>query len=451
MAGIGFKLEEIADRQNIVDPFRALWYGLIITAGPWIITVGTISLILLFKAQILPNYNILDFRSILIYNFAFSLVFSSPITTVFTRFLADQTYKGNMSASSSVLYGATILTISLQMIPVIYFYFYYANLSLHLRFLAVINFMTISMLWVSMVYLTMLKNYLLIVRSFLIGGFFSVLFSLFGFKYGNDGILFGFNMGFIIIVGMILFIVLNNYPYPIRNPFYFMRYFKRYWYLALSGLLYTLATWVDKWIMWFVPEAVMLPNKMRLYHDYDTAAFLAYLTMIPTLAIFVVLAETSFYRFYSRLLLDAKENSPLYELEDDAKNLKKVIKRNSRYLVIYQSVAAALTIYLAPEIYKFFDLRFVSIPMFKFCVLGAALQSFILFLNIFLYYFSEYAITMTINTIFFLSNIIFTLISVHFGFDYYGYGYFASTLVTFFASGLVFSIFRHKLLYLYYL
>ena len=78
--------------------------------------------------------------------------------------------------------------------------------------------------------------------------------------FGGFGILTGFNFGLGLIFFALVAKVFAEYPYKIVNAFGFLGHFRKYWDLALAGLVYNLAIWVDKWVMWCAPEREVLPR-----------------------------------------------------------------------------------------------------------------------------------------------------------------------------------------------
>ena len=80
----------------------------------------------------------------------------------------------------------------------------------------------------------------------------------------------GFNAGLTIIVFLLISRILAEYPYPIERPGLLLGYFGKYWEIALSGLLYNAAIWIDKWVMWFSPHREVLSSRMFSSPDYDS-------------------------------------------------------------------------------------------------------------------------------------------------------------------------------------
>jgi len=96
-----------------------------------------------------------------------------------------------------------------------------------------------------------------------------------------------------------------------------MRYFIRYWEIGLSGLIYNMAIWSDKWIMWFAPEADVPASRLITFSNYDSAMFLAYLTVIPSMAMFILSVETNFYEHYVKFYRDIQQMATYRQIQEN--------------------------------------------------------------------------------------------------------------------------------------
>ena len=72
-----------------------------ITSGPWIMTVAAVAAVSLLGLDYADPHEMAVFRSILIYNFAFSLVLSGPILLVATRFWRTRSTAERLPAAAA--------------------------------------------------------------------------------------------------------------------------------------------------------------------------------------------------------------------------------------------------------------------------------------------------------------------------------------------------------------
>lgn len=432
MAGIGFVLRRLAARDDLAGLFQGYLYSAIISSGPWIFTIITIAALVAIGSNFLLVEEITNFRIIIIYNFAFSLVLSSPVFMIATRYLADLIYAEKVERATGMYLGAMTMLFATQAVIVVPFYFIYTDLLPLERIGAVANYFLITGIWLASVFITALKDYKSVSRTFAIGMFTAFSSTLFLAPYfGTAGMLAGFNFGLLIILFSLTARVFAEYPDRPQSPWAFIGHFKNYWELALSGLLYNLAIWVDKWIMWFAPEGELHPNGMISNPDYDAAMFLAYLSIVPALALFTFNVETRFYERYLRFYQDIQNHATYDRIEKNHFSLWDAVSHSARSLLLLQVSIVIIGIFFAAKSLELMGISFSQLGIFRFGLLGALFHVFALFLNVVLSYFDVRRQVLAVSLFFFVSNALFTWITMHWGFAWYGFGYALSAILTF--------------------
>ncbi|MEM1282495.1 MAG: exopolysaccharide Pel transporter PelG [Chlamydiota bacterium] len=432
MAGIGFVLNKLFRKNDLTGVLQAYFHAVLSTSGPWLFTVFALGTIYALTRGWAYFGFVDEFRVINLYNFCFSLVFSAPITVVGTRFLADRVFEQNLRPASGMFFGALFLVFTIVTPFVIPFYFLWTTLPTSLCLMACIEFYLVTALWVCTIFISTLKFFRAVSLIFLVGMLISIVMSLaFGYTHTTLGILFGFSIGLVFILGGLIGIFYQDYPKSFSKPFAFLSYFKKHWELALGGLFYGLGIWVDKWVMWFSPEAVWIPSGFLLYPYYDSAMFVAYMTVIPAMATFMLSQETSFYLMYVKFYRDIQEHANYTQIMENHKALQNSILNHGRKLIILQVCICTIAILMAPFLFKFIGMNFIQLGMFRYGVLGASFHVLALLTLIILSYFEDRRGVLYIQAYFFLSNGIFTYYFMNLGFAFYGYGYFLSALTTF--------------------
>ena len=208
-----------------------------------------------------------------------------------------------------------------------------------------------------------------------------------------------------------------------------------------------LACWVDKWIMWFAPEAERTDTNLLLYPNYDSAMFLAYLTIVPSMAYFVFSIETSFFEKYLKFFGDIQKKANYRKIVSNHENIISVMIASSRNFLILQASICIAVILLSPHIFESLRVNYLQISIFRYGVLGALFHVMIMFLTILLSYFDNRKATLHIQFLFLLTNSIFTYISMKMGFEYYGYGYFLSCVTVFVVAAFTVAHYINKLPY----
>lgn len=433
MAGIGFALRKLTRKDDLLGIFRAYTHATMASTGPWLFTVLAIGGITLFYSQYYAVEFLMNFRIVVIYNFGFSLVFSAPVFMVITRYLADSIHRQDVTHTPTVLFISLVM-LNLLLLPLSLFYYgWYVDLDTGMRVNAIANLVLISSVWVLGVYMTALKDYTSVTWAFGIGMFLAFVISqLLKRPYGDVGMLVGFNIGNAWIVFSLVAKILAEYPYKLIRGTQLKKYYRKYWELAVGGIFYNAAIWIDKWVMWqWAPEREMLPSKMVFFPDYDSAMFLAYLTIVPAMAVFLFSVETNFFERYRRFYFDILGHKPLATIKGNYQSIIDAIWLSTRNFIVVQGTFCLIAILLAAQLFELLNINYHQIGIFRLGTLGAMFHVLVLFEMIVLSYFDCRRITMWVQLFFLVSNGLLTYITIDMGFAYYGYGYFLSSLLTF--------------------
>ncbi len=432
MAGIGFELRKLSRRDDLLGIVEGYAHSALASTGPWLFTILALSGVVMFGSQFVSGSEMAEFRLIIIYNFAFSLIASAPIAMISMRHLADSIYRKNVSDAPSMLLTGILLTLVLEVPVVIGFYGYYVQLPIAIRMIAIANFFVVTAIWLACVFLTALKDYRRLSLTFIAGMGTALAGAAAAAPFwGVTGILIGFTGGLTLLLCLLVSRVLAEYPYATLRLFSFKKLFLRYWELALGGLIYNLAIWIDKLIMWASPQGAVLQNGMVSYPDYDSAMFLAYLTIVPTMASFVLNVETDFFEKYVAYYRDIQHHAKFSRIEQDHQSIIGAILRGARNFIVLQGTISLVSILLAPYLFTALNVSFLQLAMFRIGVLGAFFHVMFLVMTILLSYFDLRRMTLAIQTLFLVLNGIGTVVALKFGFQFYGYGYFLAAIVTF--------------------
>lgn len=438
MAGIGFVLRRLTQQDNLIGIAQGYLYSALISAGPFLVTVLAMGSLNLFADQISDRQVAETFRMITIYNFSLSLLSTGPLLLVMTRYLADRIYEQKVDEAVGMLVGGLGLAYATQLPVVLLLYFWHADLSPLERLTASLHFFLVSGIWVVSVFLSALKDYRSIGLAFA-GGM------LAGFAggwllmepFGAAGMLFGFSLGLAGILFAMVLRVMLEYPYGIRNPFGFVSYFRKYWELAVFGFVYNAAIWVDKLVMWLAADAQ--PSVIGLVSNppYDSAMFLAHLTTIPALAVFVVSIETEFFEHYQKFYRAIQNHATLAEIRQNQRKIIEVLSLSGRNILILQTIICVLAILASPALLGLLHVEAVQIGIFRLGVLGSLFQILFVFLGIVLAYFDLRHRLMQISLFYLIMNAVSSYLTLDLGFAWYGYGFFIASLAAFLLAFLI--------------
>jgi polysaccharide biosynthesis protein PelG len=432
MAGIGFELRRLTQRDDLVGMLQGYGYAALTTSGPWLFTILALSAMVALGTPATTPQELATFRGLITYNFAFSLVFTAPVTAATTRRLADYIYQKDVKQAAALMTGSLALVYGISLPLIAPFYLWHLNLSPAIRLSAILNFALVSGIWVVSVFLTALKNYRAVTRSFVVGLAISVVAAaILAYGWAVEGMLAGFNLGLAFIFFTLVARVFAEYPERGDHPFAFLEYFRRYWDLVLAALAYSAAVWVDKWIMWWAPGREVVANSLVLNPDYESAMFLAYLTIVPSMAAFTLSIETGFYEQYLKFFSDIQRHVPYTRVEANHRGLMKSFLEGARSFLVLQGSITVTAILLAPKLFAWLGIDFRQLSIFRFGVAGAFFHAGYLFLSIVLSYLDLRRTQLGMSALLLTTNAVLTLVSIRLGFAYYGYGYFLSALIAF--------------------
>lgn len=432
MAGIGFVLRRLTQRDDLLGLAGAYLHAAWISSGPWLFTILSIAGVNLMLARFAPQSAVEVFRIVIIYNFGFSLLIAGPITMVATRYLADRIYEKDVGEAPGMMLGALTIQFAAQTLIGMPFYLLATEMDVATRILSLVNFYAIGGIWIVAIFLSALKSYNSISITFLVGMVVSFVLSvLLANTVGAAGILFGFTIGLLVVFFALAARVLAEYPYPVKNPFGFTRYFRRYWELGFAGLFANAAVWVHSWVMWFAPERRVIAGVMISFPAYDSAMFLAYLSLLPGMAIFLISIETRFFEHYVGFYRDIERHATFQTIERNHRGIIQVLVESMRSVVVLQTLVCFLMIVLGASMLQLTRTDFSAIGIYRFGCLGVLFHAFILFCGIILSYFDLRKRLLAVYLVYFVLNLVCTWVGREAGFVYYGYGYFLASLITF--------------------
>ncbi len=439
MAGIGFSLRKMMSEKNTYGTqVRAWFHTSIVAAGPWVISILTINLLLYFSRRWdIPFVERELLISTIIYSTLFSQLITAPFQMLMTRYIADRIFSSELEYIKPSFWGVSLLMLLLGFGMALLFY-WNSGLPLVYVYLAVALFLLLTVMWMLMVYLSTLRNFKLVTASNLIGALVTfgavVLFSgspvYFREMSGTTNLLLAYLLGIFMILLFLLVVFLAELSEDNGKIFHFIRYFHAVPSLWPIGLFYTASLWIDNVLMWFSPISIDLYGVFRYAPAYDIATFYAYLITLPATMMFMVLIETDFYGKCREFYLAVLENAELQELRNYSRRMRESLFQDVLKTFEVQLFITVLVIVLSPTLFPFLNISEGVRKIFTIYALGALCNSFVLIFLQVLLYIGERNRALALAVIFFLSNLLFTYISIGLGEAYYGTGFFMAGFVS---------------------
>ncbi|MBP9674423.1 MAG: exopolysaccharide Pel transporter PelG [Bacteriovoracaceae bacterium] len=431
MAGIGFRLEAFFSKKDVIGTMKGGLYALFISSGPWIISILTIALLSKVAYRHLSYRDLLLLQGIVSYTISFSLLFFGIIEMPLTRYLADRLYLKDEIVLRPLYLG--VLTWGGVILCLMGYLFYsFFDFPFYFTVIILTFLFSIYAVWLSMIFLSAGKNYIHITWSFVLGGVSILLLGKYlGPKWHLEGYVTSLAIGYGLIAIMLGVQVFRDFPKKTYFPLDFFSYFSKYRPILFAGFFYYCAIWVDKYIFWYSHEGEHIYRFFYTHFNYNSAMFFSYITIIPSMAFFLVKVETDFFKKYLYYFTAVERKSDLYVLQGCVDEMVLSLRRTIISMIRMQVFVSVVIIYFTPEIFRILDLSFLMIPIFRYGVIGAFLQVLFMVANIIMLYFELYKEVFSHYLFFFLSNALFAFISLKLGSQYHGLGYTLSAFFTF--------------------
>jgi polysaccharide biosynthesis protein PelG len=434
MAGIGFELRKLLEKQSYFGLMQAYVYAGIISSGPWVLSIiGILFVGFLSLGVVYPQVAIVQFQVSVTYLILSSLIFTGFIQLGFTRFIADSLFRKQDDLVLPNYNGMLLIVTGVSgVVGLLVLFLLFPGMGTAYRLLMLSGFVIMCAIWVTTIFLSGMKQYKEIVLLFAFGYAITVVAALALRSIGMEGLLFGFVIGhFVLLTGMVTLILRT---FPLRGSSIsvdFLRPGAMYTSLIWAGFLYNFAVWVDKLMFWFYPDTSQsIIGPLRASLIYDLPIFLAYLAIIPGMAVFLVRIETDFVEYYEKFYDAVREGGSLGHIETMRDNMLYTVRHGLFDIVKIQGIAVLVVFVLGERLLSWLGISRLYLTLFYIDVVAAGLQVVLLgILNVF-FYLDKRRIVVALCLMFLLLNVTLTGLSLHLGASYYGYGFALALLFT---------------------
>ena len=429
MAGIGFELQRVLREGGVLAFLKVTIAGAVIVAGPWLLSVLGIFTITRVAGSALSEASRL-FTATIGYSFATSLILFGGMQYVFTRHVADLIYEERFSDACGVMVAylglTTLAAVAIGVGALAPMEMAVVSRPVLFKAALVGLFVAINLIWLLMIFASLLKRYLLIFAVYLVGMAGSTLGVIWlGGRLQLGGAMLGFAGGQLFIALTLLLLIRIEY----RPSFAAVRqiggYFRRQRVLFFTGLLYNWAIWADKVVLWFTRGEAVEGTVLRTFDAYDIPFFFANLTMIPGLIYFVIQAETSFYRELMGFL-DKLGGDPLRMLRQRKASMVRVLRMELSSQMLLQGVCTAAVVFFAAEIARALFGGAVEAWVLQTTTVAVLAHLGLLTVLIFLFYLEEYGYALLAATIFLALNVAGAFATLGWGVPAWGLSYLVS-------------------------
>jgi len=276
-----------------------------------------------------------------------------------------------------------------------------------------------------------MKAYRLILTVFFIGYSITVFASIALEIFGLNGLLAGFVIGQVVLLFLMLAMVIYEYPGKKLISFDFLNRNQIFISLALTGFFYNLGIWVDKFIFWFNPiTSDPIIGPLRASVIYDIPIFLAYLSIIPGMAVFLVRMETDFAEAYDNFYTSVREGDTLEHIEQLNYEMVITIRQGIYEIFKVQGLTVVLLYLLGSRVLEWIGISPLYIHLFQIDIAAVGVQVLLLAILNVLFYLDFLLMALGLCFLFTVCNAVFTFITLELGPQFYGYGFALALVLT---------------------
>ena len=438
MAGIGFELRRVLNKDRLLSIAKVYGYSALLSSGPWVISIIAILFIGFVNVATMKNGGTLvQFQVVITYAIALasSMIITGFIQLPFTRYVADEIYAGREDELLPSYYGVLFVIWIMGFIFVLPALLYIFPDQSYMFIVGVFStFMVLSGVWISNILAASLKYYRGILLAYAISYGAIVIVSL---NYGDtlEKLIMIFFLGNAFLLAVMMTLITKTYKSDRMISFRFFNRKRFYWSLAIAGLLYNLGVWIDKFIFWYHPlTGYEVIGKLHASVVYDLPIFIAYLSILPGMAIFFFRLESDFAQKYDLFYDAIRDGATLSTIDRYHREMTETVRYAVREVIVVQSIMTLLLFLAAPFLFNALHIPQLYIGLFHILTIGALLQLGFMSVMALLYYIDRRHEAMWLALLFFILNAIFTFISIYMGPSMFGYGYAVSLLIVFIIS-----------------
>jgi len=431
MAGIGFALRKLSNREDLSSFFSGFVLSAIVAAGPWILTtVGLLIVSYSSMGYFSRVHDYLLFRSLVTFSFASTLILVSLIQLPSTRFIADRFFEMKFSDNRSIYLTVAGMTLFVG-IPFAGFTVFSLGLPAQVSVASFNLLIILLLLWVTTALVSTLHDYGAVGVAFFSGSAASVVGTLLGARYvGVPGALWGYLMGQGLIVTLLAVRIFVEFPGKIFWNRRFVQFLRQRSNLVVLGFVMTLGIWIDKIIYWYAPGSENVIGFIHINRTYDIGMFFALLSVIPTLALFVFYFETGFYERYRAIFILLEGKRPFFEILEAKEEMVVFIRRGLGYILKIQGAVTFMVVLNGEGILHFFHADLMVLPIFRMGALGGLCQVILTMEFTLLLYFNQQKKVAHLAWVLLLSNGGLTCLAILVSPRLEGLGYLTACLVS---------------------
>lgn len=382
MAGVGWKLERMLERDSLSSTVQAYLTGAAVTSAPWVLTTAVL-VTLRTMARGHSAHEFAQIEQLITIIYAVTLVVSAPVHVVVSRFAADRLYQKRLDMVGGPLRHALLVTI-VGFLAAGILTMAILRPPLALAVPGTLLTSVVAAQWLLLAVGGGMSSPTRVLSAFALGAVISIAGALILERtagLGARGYLIGFTLGQgVALTGMLVQILRSLPAEESVVPRGALRgAFREYRLLALSALAMYAAVWIDK-------VATFALRGSTATTTLASAAAIAWFALIPAFAWVYLQVETSFFRAFRGYFRGIDNGATLDQLEASARSVRAESMRLLRGAATLQAMMMVFGTLAAPHLAAALGLSVGGTLALRLCLFAASLQLLILLGLLLLYY-----------------------------------------------------------------
>lgn len=317
MSGIGVNLNKIFEKNSVIANVVGYSYSAMSTIAPMILVIANIIIMgFVFDTSTIGYTSRELFACTILYIFIFALLTAAPFNAVLSRYVSDVIYDEKYENILPCFYVGLLLNILLSCligIPFCMWEYFVGQVALIYVFTGFCGYISLVLVFYTMLYLSICKDYSKISIFFMIG-----MFCAFGcacaavFIFKLDimySMLLGLSIGFLIIACLEIALLKSYFKENSKKYKQVLKYFVIYWKLIFTNFLYTLGLYIHNFVFWTTDLRMRVADTFVCAEPYDLATCIAMFTNLSASVIFISSVEMGFrkcYKEYSEAVIGGR-------------------------------------------------------------------------------------------------------------------------------------------------
>jgi uncharacterized membrane protein len=433
MAGVGFELRKLfKDNSGYVDTMKAYSISAIVTEGPMVLSIVMLTgQKMLMKYMGSTYYQMEIFILIMTYTMVFSMLTANILNLFISRFISDCIFEKKYDKIMSAFFEAVVILVSLGgMIGCLYLS--RIDLEFEYKVLAMIQFSTLIVLWIEMCFLSALRKYLEILKSFVIAALLSGIVSIGMMLVGVNPLLACLTStccAYFVMLCIFFKEMIKYYPIKKIKIGVFLKDLDKYPSLCPIGFFMILGLFGHNFVLWSSQFRTIVIKNMIYSVTYDVPCFFASLTIIPMLVLFTVSLEVNFYGKYKRYFNTILYGGRLEDIKVTKKNMIKMLLRELSYILEVQLFIAIIAVVFFTNLLKMVGMNDNMIGIFQILCFGYSFYGLMRFCIIVQLYFDDRIGAAVTSISFAILSIAGSYFTLKLGVEYYGLGFVGGAII----------------------